>query len=116
MTFKRYMVFVCETHEPGGGLLDVKESFDTLGEARAFSESERVRVREYAWVEIFDRVDGYLICHACDVSPADGFSGRCRACTLEKQAGCSHTNWSRNLDACLDCGIGRDDLPRVVLK
>lgn len=46
------------------------------------------------------------LCFDCRRGVANGFSGRCLACTLKHQAACEHKNWDAELDSCLDCGGG----------
>lgn len=46
------------------------------------------------------------ICFDCERFEANGFSGRCLACTLKHQASCEHKHWDTGLDSCLDCGGG----------
>jgi len=48
------------------------------------------------------------LCFDCRRCVANGFSGRCLACTLKHQAACEHEHWDGGLNSCLDCGVGKD--------
>ena len=53
---KRYLVFSYDTYHPEGGLVDMKESFDTIPEAIEFIKKDR-----YDYKELYDRVNGVEI-------------------------------------------------------
>ncbi|WP_312357282.1 hypothetical protein [Sphingobacterium multivorum] len=53
---KRYLLFVYDKYYPSGGLFDLKESFDTLEEAR-----DAAMKSECDYKEVYDRIAGVEI-------------------------------------------------------
>ncbi|WP_286803322.1 MULTISPECIES: hypothetical protein [Sphingobacterium] len=53
---KRYLLFVYDKYYPSGGLCDLRESFDTIEEAR-----DAAMKSEYDYKEIYDRLSGVEI-------------------------------------------------------
>jgi len=52
---KRYLLFAYDTYYPGGGLSDLKASFDTIDEA---VEKARRNYYNRDFYSLYDRIDG----------------------------------------------------------